>query len=205
MTEPDPPRRRRSPLMAVAGLVAGAALALGIVRATRGGAQVEPDAYVTAIGGAALAEDRGTLDEVVVHYVRAFEPLFATAYRDFLGSLPPTTRLLVIAARPEAEGGAPASDLDAFLGRIDPSGALGRRARVVEVDGPISIWSKDRALVLAPKAKGERSILAVPVKPDPAWRERANDWSTPAAIAAAEPDRFEVRGCRSTSTGGTSL
>lgn len=179
--------------MAVAGLVAGAALALGIVRATRGSAQVEPDAYVAAIGGAALAEDRGTLAEVVVHYVRAFEPLFGTAYRDFLGTLPPTTHLLVIAARAEAEAGPPEREVDAFLGRIDPSGALGRRARVVEVDGPISIWSKDRALVLAPKAKGERSILAVPVKPDPAWQERANDWRTPAAIAAAEPDRFEVR------------
>jgi hypothetical protein len=36
-------------------------------------------------------------------------------------------------------------------------------------------------------------VLGVPVRPEDGWRERANDWATPAAIAAAMPDRYEVR------------
>jgi hypothetical protein len=188
--------RSRSAVVAAAGLVTGVALALGVVHARRGAPAAPTEAGPASLGGAPLPEDRGALDEIVVHYVPAFEPLFGEAYRDFLGSLDPSTRLVVVVPRPDPDAGAgpaPADALRDFLAHVDPSGALARRARTVEVDGPISIWSKDRALVLAPAGADRRSTLVVPVKPDPAWRERANDWRTPAALAAAEPERFTVR------------
>jgi hypothetical protein len=64
---------------------------------------------------------------------------------------------------------------------------------VVEVPGPISVWSKDRALVLAPAEDSPRTGLVIPVPPDARWKERANDWRTLAHVAEAMPDRFYVR------------
>jgi hypothetical protein len=83
--------------------------------------------------------------------------------------------------------------LQQLLARIDPSGALAARTRVVEVQGPISVWSKDRALVMAPDAQATRTGLVIPVPPDARWKERANDWRTLQQVAEAMPDRFYVR------------
>lgn len=182
-----------SRLVALAGLALGVAGAIAILRADRGLPVVTdpPPVEQTSVGGDPLPEDRGAIGEVVVHLVPALEPVVEEAYRDFLGSLDPSVGLLVIAPRPD--GGSARGAVDGFLGRIDPSGGLARRARVVDVEGPISLWSKDRAIVLGPRSPGARSVLAVPARPDGSWRERANDWATPGAIAAADPARFEVR------------
>jgi hypothetical protein len=56
------------------------------------------------------------------------------------------------------------------------------------------VWSKDRALVMAPDAiVGRRTGLVIPAPPDTAWRERSNDWRTLAQVAQAMPDRYYVR------------
>lgn len=114
-------------------------------------------------------------------------------YVDFLRAIDPSTRLVAVVPR-AADGGAGASDasaLRAFLGKIDASGALEKRTRIVETEGPITVWSKDRALVLAAQAPA-RTQLVVPVRPDPRWKQRFNDWATLAAVARDMPDRFLV-------------
>jgi hypothetical protein len=190
-------KRRISVVQALVGVALGLAVALGVLRlASRSKGPPLPAPAVKLAGGV-LREDSGSLDEILVHYVPRLEPLVADAYADFLGKLDPSTRVVVVVPEPEGDGGGggatPREQLGRLLARIDPSGALAARTRVVDVAGPISVWSKDRALVLAPEADSPRTGLVIPVPPDPKWRERANDWRTLSRVAESMPDRFYVR------------
>ena len=180
---------------ALLGIAAGLIVALGVLRLLSKEKPPAPPAPSERLAGGVLREDTGSMDEVLMHYVPNFEPLVADAYTDFLSSIDPTTRVVFVVAKGGADaGGAPPRDrLAAFLGRIDPSGGLAARARVVDVDGPISTWSKDRALVMAPAPDAPRTGLVIPVPPDPKWKERANDWRTLAQVADDMPERFYVR------------
>jgi hypothetical protein len=196
-TTSDRGKRKISPLSALLGVGLGLALAVGVLSlASRSKAPPLPSPALKLAGGV-LREDSGSLDEVLVHYVPRFEPLVADAYADFLGTLDPSTRVVVVVPEPDGDGGAagatPRESLGRLLARIDPSGGLAVRARVVDAAGPISVWSKDRALVLAPETDSPRTGLVIPVPPDPKWKERANDWRTLARVAEAMPDRFYVR------------
>jgi hypothetical protein len=196
----EPPRRGKRKLSlgyALLGVALGLGVAIGVLRlASRSKAPPLPTPALKLAGGV-LREDSGSLDEVLVHYVPRLEPLVADAYTDFLGTLDRSTRVVVVVREPEGDGGGagptPREQLATMLARIDPSGALAARTRVVDAAGPISVWSKDRALVLAPEADAPRTGLVIPVPPDPRWRERANDWRTLARVAEAMPDRFYVR------------
>jgi hypothetical protein len=181
-------------LYALAGVVVGLVAAVGVLRiASRSKAPPPPTPSVKLAGGV-LREDAGSLEEILVHYVPRLEPLVQDAYADFLGTIDPATRLVVVLPKAESDGGdAPQERLGAMLARIDPSGGLAARMRAVEVDGPISVWSKDRALVLGPDADAPRTGLVIPVPPDPHWKERANDWRTLAQVAGAMPELFYVR------------
>ena len=193
--------RRVSPVAAVLGVVLGVVIALLVIRFLPRARGEEPI-------GDVLPEDKGTLDLVLFQYVPRLEPLVEGAYRAFLGTLDPKTQLVAVipeggdagedGTSPAPPGRGPhegAGDrLAAFLKRIDPTGSLAARTRVVAARGPISVWSKDRALVLAPPRDGpQRTTLLIPVKPDPKWVERANDWATLAALAAQMPDHFYVK------------
>jgi hypothetical protein len=195
MAESGATRSKRSQvLFALAGVAVGLLGAVGVLRfASRSKAPPPPTPSVKLAGGI-LREDAGSLEEILVHYVPRLEPLFQDAYADFLGTIDPATRVVVVLPRPDADGGeTPQERLGEMLARIDPSGGLAARARAVEVDGPISIWSKDRALVLGPDAQASRTGLVIPLPPDPQWKERANDWRTLAQMAGAMPERFYVR------------
>jgi hypothetical protein len=188
-------RSKRSRILyAVGGVAVGLLAAVGVLRvASRSKAPPPPTPSVKLAGGI-LREDAGSLEEILVHYVPRLEPLVQDAYADFLGTIDPATRLVVVLPRPEADDGeTPQERLGEMLARIDPTGGLGARARAVEVDGPISVWSKDRALVLGPDAEASRAGLVIPLPPDPHWKERANDWRTLAQVAGAMPERFYVR------------
>src|SRR5271169_5121008 len=148
----EAPRSRKSqPLYALLGVAIGLAAAAGALRASSRTKAPPPPAPSVKLAGGVLREDAGSLEEILVHYVPRLEPLVADAYADFLGTLDPGTRLVVVLPKAEADGGeSPQEQLAGMLARIDPSGGLGARMRAVEVDGPISVWSKDRALVLGP-------------------------------------------------------
>jgi hypothetical protein len=185
-----PDRTARFPkTAALAGVGLGVVIAIVALRfAPRGpGAPRASDAGAITSPGSNLPEDEGPLGEVLFHYVPSQEAVVADAYRDFLSAIDPRTRLVAVVPT----GGSAA--LDAFLGRIDAS--LAPRTRVVEVEAPITVWSKDRALVLAPRAgvPGAKTTLVIPVPPDPKWKERTHDWATLAAVASAMSDRFLVR------------
>jgi hypothetical protein len=184
----------------------GLLAAIAILRVVARARPPPPPAVEPKLAGGVLREDGGSLDEILVHYTPRLEGLVAQAYADFLGTLDPRTRIVAVvpaaddtpAAAPPANPGAapaPRDRLLALWNRIDPSGALAARTRVVEVPGPISVWSKDRALVMGPGGgpHDARAGLVIPVAPDPAWKERANDWRTLAHVAQEMPDRFYVR------------
>lgn len=176
------------PYAAIAGVALGIVIVLLVLRfAPREKVTTAQKPEPAKLAGAVLVEDAGKLDEVLFHYVPRLEGLLARPYRDFLGTLDPSTRLVAIVPR---DGGADA--LHKFLAKIDPSGALDGRTRVVETNGPISAWSKDRALVLGPATASDRTGLLIPAPPDPKWIERSNDWRTLAAVAQAMPERFYV-------------
>ena len=181
----------------VIGIVLGVAVALAILvlrpREKLPATSKEPE----ALAGAVLVEDEGALEEVLFQYVPKLEFVVADAYRDFLGTLDPTTKLVAVVP---AHGDLRDSGLDVdasaalrkFLAKIDPSGALEHRTRIVETGGPISVWSKDRALVMGPFAGSPRTGLLIPMPPDPKWIERSNDWRTLASVAEAMPDLYYV-------------
>jgi hypothetical protein len=128
-----------------------------------------------------VADDSGALREIVMHYVPELEPTFADTYDDFLLSLAPETQVDFVIRRGTR------ARLDAFLSRID------RRAeRVVEIDVPIGIWSKDRALVLS-RPNETRIELLVPPRPRPGEGSRPGDWEIVPALAREMSDRFEVK------------
>ena len=194
VSPPDVPtpalRRRGFPFAEIAGVLLGIVIVVLVLRYAPREKVAAPAKDPAPLAGAVLVEDRGTLDEVLFHYVPRLEPIFAAPYRDFLGTLDPSTRLVAVIQR-DGPGGGPDS-LHRFLKKIDPSGAIDARTRIVEVPGPISAWSKDRALVLGPGTTSDRTGLLIPVPPDPKWVERANDWRTLAALAGAMPERFYV-------------
>ncbi len=178
---------------ALVGIGLGVAVAVGVVRLAARHEGPPPPQPTVKLAGGVLREDGGSLDEVLVHYVPLFDPIVRDAYGDFLGTLDPSTRLVIVVPRGEGRGEPAVDALWRLLRSIDASGTLQSRTRLVEAEGPISVWSKDRALVLGPEPGAPRTGLVVPVPPDGRWRERANDWQTPAAIAREMPDRFYVR------------
>lgn len=179
---------------AVAGIALGLAIGAGGIALASRGKTPPPPPVEHKLAGGVVREDRGALGEVLMHFVPRMSPLVADAYADFLGSLPPQTRVVaVVPAVDDGGGPSPREATLQLLARIDPSGALVARTRFVDVQGPISVWSKDRALVFAPQADAPRTGLVIPAPPDPRWTERANDWRTLAQVAGAMPERFYVR------------
>jgi hypothetical protein len=176
---------------ALAGVALGLAVALGALKLASYTKPAPPPKPASRLAGGVVREDSGALTEVLVHYVPRLEPLVADAYADFLGTLDPTIRVVAVVPKADrADGPAPRERFLEMLDRIDRS--LAARTRIVEVDGPISVWSKDRALVMAPSEGAPRTGLLIPAPPDPRWKERANDWHTLAQVAGAMPARFYV-------------
>jgi hypothetical protein len=198
----EPPARRRSdaqgvdaalklsktPKLAALGVALGLVIAAVVVKMAPRAAVPQMNATPAGLAGEVLVEDDGALSEVLFQYTAAQEEIVAPTYIDFLRALDPTTQLVAVVPRDADAGTSDAAALQAFLARVDPSGGLAKRTRVVETTGPITVWSKDRALVLA----APRTQLVVPMRPDPSWRERYNDWSTLASVAKAMPERYLV-------------
>lgn len=174
---------------AAMGIVLGLAAACGVLavhaRCTKS-VTVRPPPLTAQ--GSIVGDDRGPLQEVLMHYVPELEGLFADAYRDFLGTLPSETHLIMVMRNGTRER------FESFARRIDPSGALLARTRVLEIDVPLGLWSKDRALVLSPSAENAaaKTKLLVPPRPRPGESSRAADWDIVPAVAAQLP-KFEMK------------
>ena len=168
------------------GAAVGVALALGILGLRARAGEHAPRVPSAPLAERLVADDTGPLREIIMHYVPELEPAFGAAYRAFLGTLPEKTRVVFVVRR----GGGAA--LEAFLARIDASAVLSR-ARVVEIDVALGIWSKDRALVLDPAQAETRQVLLIPPRPRRGEVSRPGDWPIAAAVAEALPESFELR------------
>ncbi len=122
----------------------------------------------------AISEIDGSLAQVWLQYSAEAEPVVGRAQLDFLAGLPPETTSLWTVAR-----GEDSAKLSAFLKR---AGAAAARATVVEVPGPLTPWTRDRALALARDGK---LLLLVPPDPGESWPERQGDWHAAQWLAAA--------------------
>lgn len=131
-----------------------------------------------------VPDDKGALREVVMHYVSSQEGAFGPTYRDFLRSLPPDTRVVIVARKGDE------ARRDDFLASVAPKASIER----VSIDAELGIWSKDRALVLSPAGSDGVAELLVPPRPRAAFESsRPRDWDVAPALASALPDRFRVR------------
>ena len=161
------------------------AVALGLVVAAlvlrwsvRPVVSMRPAPLVTA---PLVADDVGALAEVLVHYVPESEAQIEPSYRDFLGTLPASTRVVVVHPTGAEE------KARAFLARIGTKA----QTRLVPVTTRLGIWSKDRALVLG--GESDRTMLLVPAKPRPGESGRPQDWNIVPAVVAAMPDHLAYR------------
>jgi hypothetical protein len=128
-----------------------------------------------------VRDDGAALKEVLVHYVPEEEERIRDAYRDFLGTLAPSTHIVAVYPAGKRE------KVDAFFTQIGVS-----RVEPIEVTTPLGIWSKDRALVLA-DAKDAKTTFLIPPRPRAGESGRPQDWDIVPAVAAAVPDRFKTQ------------
>lgn len=137
--------------------------------------------------GAVLPEADGALRHVLLHWTPRADPILAPAYQDFLRAIDSSVKVTFVVPRgmTPKERGALASRFDS----IDPTKSLAARATVIEVDGPITPWSKDRALVTVPSGR-QPARLVVPAEPPDSWRERRNDWQSVTEVARQLAPRF---------------
>jgi hypothetical protein len=136
-----------------------------------------------------LPEADGALDSVLLHWVPALEPVVEETYQDFLAQLGADVGVTLVV--PEPFPAEERSRLDAFLTRAHPSRGLATRVRIVTVPGPITTWSKDRALVTAADDRGIRRLV-VPAEPGGGWRERHHDWATVGRVVESSRDRWSL-------------
>jgi hypothetical protein len=178
----------RAPLrLILVGALVGVAVAAGvIVLRGRHAPMVEPGRTL----GVLLPEADGRIEEVAMHWVPEMDALMADTYADFLRALPADVGVTIVVA-----SGMPAearAQLMARLRSIDPSGRLAQRMHLVESPGPITTWSKDRALASTPRTAGGPGWLIAPLEPRKDWVKRHNDWGTVEAIARASGGKYEA-------------
>lgn len=177
-------RRGKRALAIVLGASVGggaAALALALIPASKG-----PQAWeAPTVEGALVDEAAGPIEAVAFHYTPGAEPIFGEVYRAFLPSLDPSVKLWALV--PPSEGGAAKAKLLDFLKAVPGGEALAGRVQVAEASGPVSPWSKDRALVTGPPIR-----LVAPAEPAGAWPQRLADWNAPMDLARAFPSQLSV-------------
>ncbi|MBL8612589.1 MAG: hypothetical protein JNL38_34935 [Myxococcales bacterium] len=178
-------RLRPSALAAPVAILLGLALALGA--AVLLGARAPRALPAPLSARAATADDVGPLSEVMLHWLPEEEAAIEATYRGFLTTLPAEVRVTFVIPRGREAA------LRAFVRRIAAGGELAASVSVVELDIPIGIWSRDRALVLAGTSADPRPTLLVPPRPRAGEASRPQDWDIVPAVARAAPDRYQVR------------
>src|SRR5579872_6641433 len=108
MADDRAPSRKSSIRFALLGIAIGLLSAIAILLAFSKKKAPPVATSPKKLAGSVLREDSGALDEILVHYVPRLEPLIADAYVDFLGTLSPATRLVVVV--PKEDGAQAALD-----------------------------------------------------------------------------------------------
>lgn len=133
--------------------------------------------------GPLLSDADGALRTLVVHYEPAAGPTVEAAYRDFLPHLPAEVTVLVVC--PDAAA------FEDFRARVGPTACT---LVPYAVGHPITAWSRDRWLALAPGEPGAPTTLLRPASEEGAtlWPARAGDRQVALDLAAAMPGRVRA-------------
>ncbi len=146
----------QKPVGVAIGLVAG-----GAILALTGGPTRGPVA-----SGPILSECDGHLRELVLHYEPSAKEIVAPVYRDFLGALDSDVGVHIV-----CPDGAAFEDFVATVGPVKC------RVSPIVAGHPITTWSRDRWVTLAPATAGGATTLWSPrgEAGDEIWPARAGD------------------------------
>ena len=175
---------KASSLLTFTGILCGVLLAFVI--ATCHGPSSTPSRRST--NPPLLPEADGAITEIVMHFTPSFRDVVWTTYTDFWSAIDGEVRLNLIVADDVSE--AERARVLGDIGALNPK--LADHTRWISTPGPITTWSKDRALVSEPSATGP-ALLWVPEAPGRSWPQRYNDWQTIGALTRASSGRFERR------------
>jgi N-dimethylarginine dimethylaminohydrolase len=130
----------------------------------------------TALRGPVLSDCDGPLRELAIHYVSAAAEVAGPTYCDFLRQLPAGVTVHVVCPDRAA--------FDELCSRV---GAVQCVLSPVVVGHPITVWSRDRWLALAPAGEGDATTLLCPRGElgTEVWPARAGDQRVAADLAAA--------------------
>lgn len=137
-----------------------------------------------------LAEADGALGHVVLHWTPNSDAALARPYSDFLRAIESTVSVTFLL--PKGLSAGERALFDRRLYAIDPTESLRHRATLVEVEGPITAWSKDRALVSGRDFRTGKIHLIIPAEPPESWVERHNDWRSVSFLVKAQSAKFEL-------------
>jgi len=126
--------------------------------------------------GPILSECDGHLRELVLHYEPSAKGIVAPVYRDFLGALDNDVGVHIVCPDGPA--------FDDFIATVGP---VKCRVSPILVGHPITTWSRDRWVALAPATAGGATTLWSPrgEAGDEIWPARAGDERVGRDIAAA--------------------
>jgi len=180
-------RLPRAAAASLGALLGASAAAVGLALWPRlPSATLDP---LPAVDGALVDEAEGPLEEIALHYLPEADPIVAGIYRAFLPSLDPETRVVALVA-PGSKGADPTGRLRALLRSFPGGDLLAARVRVAVASGPLSPWSKDRALVT--NRPGAAIGLWAPGEPVAAGERRRADWNAPGDLARAFGDELRA-------------
>ena len=160
------------------GAVIGLALGAAILSLANGGKRQPP------LSGAILSECDGHFRELVIQYEPSAREIVSAPYSEFLGVLEADVTVYVICPSRAAY-----DELTAFVGPVRC------KLRPVIVNHPMTTWSRDRWVALAPASpKGATTLLSQPEEVAAAiWPARAGDEKISGDIAKALPSSVVSR------------
>ncbi|MBN1341034.1 MAG: agmatine deiminase family protein [Phycisphaerae bacterium] len=125
-----------------------------------------------------IADTGGPIAEIVLHYVPESSDLLTLSYHDLFDSLPPDVHVMVLCP---SEDGA-----DQFIADWgDPARAGGRALTVVNVDGCITLWARDRCIPRQRAVSGAPASVYVPTDNADYGDDKHNELLVPGWMAAA--------------------
>ena len=144
----------------------------------------DDEAHAESTVGPVLSDSDGALRELVIQYTPDSADIVIPPYRDFLSQLPADVTVHVVCQNREAF-----DDLVARLGQVDC------QLHPVTADHPMTSWSRDRWIALAPSGDSTTFTLLSPrgeLGAD-AWPSRKGDEGIGDDLAAALPNIDSVR------------
>jgi hypothetical protein len=154
------------------GVALGLALGCTIARLPIG------SRFTVPTTGPILSECDGTLSQLVIHYEPSAKKVVLPVYKEFLSQLDPGTAVHVVCPT-----------WPAFNDLVSSVGTIPCRMVPLVVNHPITTWSRDRWVALAPVASANRTTLVSPrgEAGDEIWPARAGDERIGDDLATALP------------------